>query len=169
MSDQANGIGAANTDTSGQQGESNAGIDLAALAKAMAPMINAAVSDHVKRSSKAQDSAMQSAIEAALAKHAPVPPLGDDDKSKPSPEMSAMRRQLEEMRTQLTSEKQARETAETKRRDDKTRSDLRQSLADAKVRPELVNAALALLYHEGRVEHDEMGVPEGAGFDRQRS
>lgn len=133
-------------------------IDMQALAR----IVNAAVTDQLKRHlPKAIEAAVPSLLEQIRAKVQPPAPKVDDDasKSKQSPELAAMERRLADMQAKLEKAESDRLTAETKRRDDKTKADLRQQLVDAKVRPELVNALLAQLYYDGRVEFDDEGNP----------
>lgn len=159
MDPQPNGTpGAAPPGTGNAPDNAEPQIDVQALAR----IVNAAVTDQLKRHlPKAIEAAMPSLVEQIAAKVQPQAPKADDDagKSRPSPELAAMERRLADMQTKLEKAESDRLSAENKRRDDKTKADLRQQLVDAKVRPELVNAFLAQLYYEGRVEFDDDGNP----------
>lgn len=125
-------------------------------------IVNAAVSSHLKRS-------LGTAIETALKpiteklNAAPPAPVADADegqrKGKQNPELLAMAKQLEEMKSELKVRDERVAAAEKKTREERAFSELRSSL-EGKVRPELLDmVAKHLFVVEGRVEVDENGNP----------
>lgn len=92
---------------------------------------------------------------------APPPPKeedeGDKKKKAASPELLAMAKKVEDMEKALQSEKEARDAAEKKTREERSYTALRGSL-EGKVRPEFLDImAKHLFVVEGRVETDENG------------
>lgn len=125
-------------------------------------IVNSAVTSHLKRSLGPAIEAAVKPIAEKLAAAVPTPPPpGDEEggkgKSKSTPEMLAMAKQLDEMKTLLQSERDARANAEKAARDDRAYASLRQQL-EGKVAPGLVDiVAKNLFYVEKKVTVDETG------------
>lgn len=84
------------------------------------------------------------------------PPAAAGDDGKTSPELAAMKRQLEEQTKVIEIERNARLEAEKKQRQDSARASVFSSI-DAAVKPELKEFLGDYLYN--RVEFDEAGAP----------
>jgi len=126
--------------------------------------VNAAVSSHMTRLRKdALDpiSTQLNGFGETLKKlTTPKEPEPNDQRNKqPDPETLALKNQLEELKQANAREREAREKAETKQRDDAAYSQLR-TLVSKTVRPELVDVvAKNLFYADKVVTYDENGKP----------
>lgn len=130
----------------------------------LANLVNSAVSAQLKRAlPKAIEGIVPSLIEGVTKQLGDKQPPKDPeptDKPKPSPELVALQRSHEELKTQLQREREAREAAERRQRDDRAFADLRAQLSAGGVRAELVDTWAKVLFHaDKRVEFDESGAP----------
>ncbi len=133
----------------------------------IANLVNSAVTAQLKRAlPKALDGIMpvvQEAISKQFEELKAKPqdePKDKQDPAKPPPEILAMQRQLEEMKTKVQEAENRREAAERKQRDDRAFAELRNHLAKGGVRPELLDDFAKVLFHaDKRVEFDADGSP----------
>lgn len=124
-------------------------------------IVNAAVTNHLKRFTENQLPKMLEAslkpIADKLSAPASTPDPEEKGKSKVDPQVAALSKQLEDMQKAMAAEREGRIAAEKKQREDRAFSDLKASLAP-KVRPELLDMLANHLFKvEGRVEFEEDG------------
>lgn len=80
---------------------------------------------------------------------------------KPSEETLKLQKQYDDLNTKFEAERKARIETEIKARDERTYAELRQSLLDEKIRPELVDILAKTWFHaDKRVQFDDDGTPQ---------
>jgi hypothetical protein len=125
--------------------------------------INAAITGHMKRAEKKNSedmTALKQFFADQLKTLTPATPEKPEKEGKaaPDPALAAMRAQFEAMQASLAEANAKRERAESKQREDRAYSDLRDSLK-AKVRPDLLDVVSQNLFHANkRVEFDADGT-----------
>jgi len=88
-------------------------------------------------------------------------PKPDDKPKEQSEETLKLQKQYDELNAKFEAERKARVETELKARDERTYAELRQSLVDAKVRPELVDLLAKTWFHaDKRVDFDSEGNPQ---------
>lgn len=125
-------------------------------------IVNAAVTGHLKRELPKLTSSFADTLKpiqdqlAALTKPAAEIPPGDKPlRGAPDPELAAMRAQHEELKKSFEAERKAREAAETRARNDSTRTAILAAI-DPLVRPESKRMVADWLF-QNSVEFDENG------------
>jgi hypothetical protein len=133
----------------------------------IATLIHSAVVTHLKKSlPKEVTAAVKSAVEETLPtlrdQLGPKPPADGEDTAKkphdPSPEVAAMRKQMNELQAQIKEERERTHAAERKRLEEKAHGDLRAALQN-KVRPEALDMAVKAMIYEGRLVVQDDGTP----------
>lgn len=132
--------------------------------KALADLVNSAVSSHLKRAEAKQTESFKSML-AEFAKTiqppAPQTPTETDEspkKGKVSPELAAMQAKLDDMARVAKESQDKAAKAEAKQKQDRAQADLRNSLS-GKVRPEVLDSLTRMLFADGKIELDENGTP----------
>lgn len=155
----ATGGGTQNTPAQGDDNSNNPDF---VTKEEMTSIVNAAVTSQLKRSlSKSIAEALGPALESALKpiqekleKPSNEPAAGD--KKQDDPQVTALKKQIDDMSTLL---KQSQETAEAEKRksqEQTARGALRSALT-GKVRPEAVDDVVDLLFYRKRVAYDDQG------------
>lgn len=141
-------------------------------AEDVATIVNSAITAHDKRNEKRRADETAKLIADAVAKAAtsappaPSPAPGADPSKAETPEMAALRAQIEEMKKDqqkhaevVKTEREARKAAEDKARDDRSFNDMRTMLGKH-VRPDMLDAVAKLhFYADKRVQYDDDGNP----------
>ena len=155
-----------NDPQSGPQSSSDQAQEPKADQTDIANLVNSAVTAQLKRALPKALEGIMPMVQETISKHfeelkATKPTDEPKDKeAKPPPEIVAMQRQLEEMKTKVQEAENRREAAERKQRDDRAFAELRNHLAKGGVRPELLDDFAKVLFHaDKRVEFDADGSP----------
>jgi hypothetical protein len=127
-------------------------------------IVNSAVTNHLKRSSKSTEDAITKLLDERLKAFMPQPPPISDVKppvtqSQPAPELAAMQAKYAELESKFTAEQERRTKAEQAQREDRAYGELK-SLLNGQVRPEMLDIAADYLFTaKKRVEISEDGTP----------
>lgn len=130
----------------------------------LSQVVNAAVSNHLKRFESKLSGTIGSAVAEALKAHTPAA-SGDDPPNDPpadpnakvDPAMTQMKREMTAMRNKLQKAEDATAAEAKQRKSDALRTTVLKQLGEAGLSGQQLRAAQAVLYQEGRVHVSEDG------------